>query len=130
MVVTSKDQGENFFLSFLASLYENSPGFLSGIFKKRRSLLMIKPIEWKNGSIRLIDQRELPGRLKYLKCDNVEKLACAIETLAVRGAPLIAWRWTSGIPRKAAFNTISKALSGGSPKPGPLRSTCSGRWKG
>jgi methylthioribose-1-phosphate isomerase len=89
MVVTSKDQGENFFLSFLASLYENSPGFLSGIFKKRRSLLMIKPIEWKNGSIRLIDQRELPGRLKYLKCDNVEKLACAIETLAVRGAPLI-----------------------------------------
>jgi methylthioribose-1-phosphate isomerase len=50
---------------------------------------MIKPIEWKNGSIRLIDQRELPGRLKYLKCDTVEKLARAIETLAVRGAPLI-----------------------------------------
>ncbi|MBI4727208.1 S-methyl-5-thioribose-1-phosphate isomerase [candidate division TA06 bacterium] len=49
----------------------------------------MKPIEWKNGSIALIDQRELPGRLKYLNCDNVEKLAWAIETLAVRGAPLI-----------------------------------------
>jgi len=50
---------------------------------------MIKPIEWKNGSIMLIDQRELPGRLKYLECNTVEKLAWAIETLAVRGAPLI-----------------------------------------
>jgi len=50
---------------------------------------MIKPIEWKNGAIALIDQRELPGRLKYLNCNTVEKLACAIETLAVRGAPLI-----------------------------------------
>lgn len=50
---------------------------------------MIKPIEWKNDSIVLIDQRELPGRLKYLNCNTVEKLARAIETLAVRGAPLI-----------------------------------------
>ena len=50
---------------------------------------MIKPIEWKNNSIVLIDQRELPGRLKYLNCNTVEKLAWAIETLAVRGAPLI-----------------------------------------
>jgi methylthioribose-1-phosphate isomerase len=50
---------------------------------------MIKPIEWKNEGIALIDQRELPGRLKYLNCNTVEKLAWAIETLAVRGAPLI-----------------------------------------
>jgi methylthioribose-1-phosphate isomerase len=50
---------------------------------------MFKPLEWKNGAIRLIDQRELPHKLKYLNCDSVEKLARAIETLAVRGAPLI-----------------------------------------
>jgi methylthioribose-1-phosphate isomerase len=50
---------------------------------------MIKPIEWKNEGIALIDQRELPGRLKYLNCNTVEKLSWAIETLAVRGAPLI-----------------------------------------
>jgi methylthioribose-1-phosphate isomerase len=50
---------------------------------------MFKPLEWKNGAIRLIDQRELPLKLKYLNCDSVEKLARAIETLAVRGAPLI-----------------------------------------
>lgn len=37
----------------------------------------------------VLDQRLLPGEMKYLRCRTVEQLARAIETLAVRGAPLI-----------------------------------------
>lgn len=39
--------------------------------------------------MRLIDQRFLPGELVWRDCRDVEDLALAIETLAVRGAPAI-----------------------------------------
>ena len=42
-----------------------------------------------NGLLELIDQRLLPGRLEYLKCQNPQMLFDAIVTLAVRGAPAI-----------------------------------------
>jgi methylthioribose-1-phosphate isomerase len=50
---------------------------------------MLEVISWQNGSIKILDQRLLPLREKYLRCDTVEKLSLAIESLAVRGAPLI-----------------------------------------
>jgi methylthioribose-1-phosphate isomerase len=50
---------------------------------------MIRAIGWRAGEVRLLDQRRLPGREEYLACRNVEQLSRAIETLAVRGAPLI-----------------------------------------
>lgn len=53
---------------------------------------MIDPIptmEWTGSSLRLLDQRQLPGREEYLDCADVPVLACAIRTLAVRGAPAI-----------------------------------------
>ena len=50
---------------------------------------MIQTISWCDGQVRLLDQRQLPGREAYLNCRNVEQLSRAIETLAVRGAPLI-----------------------------------------
>jgi methylthioribose-1-phosphate isomerase len=42
-----------------------------------------------DGFLELIDQRLLPGRLEYLKCENPQMLFDAIQTLAVRGAPAI-----------------------------------------
>lgn len=39
--------------------------------------------------VRLLDQRALPDRVRILKCNSVEQVARAIETLAVRGAPAI-----------------------------------------
>lgn len=50
---------------------------------------MIRPIYWRNGAVAVLDQRLLPHRTRYLHCRNVEQLARAIESLAVRGAPLI-----------------------------------------
>jgi len=50
---------------------------------------MIVPIAWKDGETVVLDQRRLPHRASFLRCRTVEQLARAIETLAVRGAPLI-----------------------------------------
>ncbi len=41
------------------------------------------------GKLRIIDQRELPGRLVYLCIDTVKDACDAVRTLAVRGAPAI-----------------------------------------
>ncbi len=46
-------------------------------------------IEWRRGRIRIIDQRALPGRLRFVECTTVEQLCDAISTLAVRGAPAL-----------------------------------------
>ena len=76
----------------------------------------IYPIEWlapKSGSrltpglVRFIDQTQLPGKLVYKETDNVEDIAVAIKTLAVRGAPAI------GIV--AAFGVVLAAQRGDNP---------------
>ena len=46
-------------------------------------------IEWRNGGVRMIDQRLLPGRLAFLEARTVDELCEAIRTLAVRGAPAL-----------------------------------------
>jgi methylthioribose-1-phosphate isomerase len=50
---------------------------------------VINPVSWEQGAVVIIDQLRLPGRLAYRRCRTVEDVARAIETLAVRGAPLI-----------------------------------------
>jgi methylthioribose-1-phosphate isomerase len=46
-------------------------------------------VEWRNGRVRLIDQRKLPGRLAFLTCATVGELCDAIRTMVVRGAPAL-----------------------------------------
>ncbi|HWI05589.1 MAG TPA: S-methyl-5-thioribose-1-phosphate isomerase [Acidimicrobiales bacterium] len=46
-------------------------------------------IEWRDGCVRMIDQRLLPGRLEFLDARTVDELCEAISTLAVRGAPAL-----------------------------------------
>ena len=46
-------------------------------------------IEWRNGAVRLLDQRALPGRVRFIDCRRVEDLVAAIQSLAVRGAPAL-----------------------------------------
>ncbi|MBF0385683.1 MAG: S-methyl-5-thioribose-1-phosphate isomerase [Candidatus Omnitrophica bacterium] len=46
-------------------------------------------IKWVNNSIKLIDQRKLPGKLEYIYCRDLETLWDAIKTLSVRGAPAL-----------------------------------------
>jgi methylthioribose-1-phosphate isomerase len=49
----------------------------------------VKTVEWRDGTVRILDQRRLPAEVVYLDCRTVEEVAEAIETLAVRGAPAI-----------------------------------------
>jgi methylthioribose-1-phosphate isomerase len=46
-------------------------------------------IEWRRDAVRLLDQRALPARLRFLVCRDVDDLVDAIATLAVRGAPAL-----------------------------------------
>ncbi|MCD6231606.1 S-methyl-5-thioribose-1-phosphate isomerase [Candidatus Aerophobetes bacterium] len=46
-------------------------------------------IEWIKGKIKIIDQTQLPHKLKYLYCEDIETLREAISSLRVRGAPAL-----------------------------------------
>lgn len=72
--------------------------------------MTVRPLEWKNGQLVLLDQRELPGKVSYIACSAVEEVALAIESLAVRGAPAI------GIA--AAYGVVLGAAGGGIPGAG------------
>lgn len=48
-----------------------------------------RSIEWRDGRIRVIDQRLLPHRLEYLDLRDEREVAAAIRDMVVRGAPLI-----------------------------------------
>lgn len=51
---------------------------------------MVTPLRWTDDdALELLDQRLLPGEERWLRCTEVEPVAEAIETLAVRGAPAI-----------------------------------------
>lgn len=52
-------------------------------------MVPVPVIDWSGDTIVLLDQRALPGRESYIRCSDVETLAEAIRTLAVRGAPAI-----------------------------------------
>ncbi|MGB9620855.1 MAG: S-methyl-5-thioribose-1-phosphate isomerase [Brevinematia bacterium] len=58
---------------------------------------MIKPLEYKRGTLRILDQRMLPEEERYLSCETVEEVVDAIKGLAVRGAPLISIAAAYGI---------------------------------
>ncbi len=49
----------------------------------------IKPLEWLDGSVRLLDQTRLPHEEVYLTLSDHLQVATAISEMRVRGAPLI-----------------------------------------
>ncbi|MEJ2740325.1 MAG: S-methyl-5-thioribose-1-phosphate isomerase, partial [Dehalococcoidia bacterium] len=50
---------------------------------------MIRPIEWLDDRIRIIDQTRLPGDTVYLDFTGYQDVVEAIKELKVRGAPAI-----------------------------------------
>jgi len=46
-------------------------------------------VAWRRGRVRLIDQRALPQRLRFLECESTSELVRAIRDLVVRGAPAL-----------------------------------------
>ena len=49
----------------------------------------MRTVEWKNGVVRMIDQRELPHRLVVAEFSDYREVARAIREMVVRGAPAI-----------------------------------------
>ena len=50
---------------------------------------MVPTVEWKHGTLRLLDQSRLPGSVEFLDCRDYRAVADAIRELKVRGAPAI-----------------------------------------
>jgi methylthioribose-1-phosphate isomerase len=50
---------------------------------------MIPTIEWKGGTVRMVDQRKLPGRIEWYTCRGYRDVIKAIEKMVIRGAPAI-----------------------------------------
>src|SRR5206468_1934271 len=55
----------------------------------RGSAAVVSPIEWKAGSVTLLDQTRLPLEEVYVEVSDPSEMASAIRRLAVRGAPLL-----------------------------------------
>lgn len=51
--------------------------------------MTIKPVEWREGVVRLLDQTQLPERVVFEEYDDWRGVAEAIRTMKVRGAPAI-----------------------------------------
>ncbi len=54
-----------------------------------RSLPPVRALEYRHGTLRVLDQRALPGRVVWLRLRRLADVAQAIRTLTVRGAPAI-----------------------------------------
>lgn len=54
-------------------------------------------LEWRDGVVRLIDQRRLPAELVFIDAATVEDLCQAISGLAVRGAPALGVAGAMGV---------------------------------
>ena len=54
-------------------------------------------IEWREGKVRMVDQRRLPGELAFLEVATVDELCDAIRTMAVRGAPALGVAGAMGV---------------------------------
>ena len=67
----------------------------------------IRPIEWVDGSVVVLDQTLLPHREEYVPCRQVEEVAEAIRSLRVRGAPLIGIAAAYGIALAARGDEAS-----------------------
>jgi methylthioribose-1-phosphate isomerase len=54
-------------------------------------------IEWRDGAVRMIDQRQLPGQVVYVDARTVDELCEAIARMVIRGAPALGVAGAMGI---------------------------------
>lgn len=65
----------------------------------------MRTVTWSNGSVKMIDQTALPGRLTYVIYTRPEQVADAIRTMVVRGASAIGVAAAMGVALAAARST-------------------------
>ena len=71
----------------------------------------MRTVTWSEGSVKMIDQTALPGRLTYVTYTRPEEVADAIRTMVVRGAPAIGVAAAMGVAL-AAVHSKSNDLKG------------------
>jgi methylthioribose-1-phosphate isomerase len=67
-------------------------------------------IWWENNQVVLINQQKLPNSLEYIKCTDYQRVAKAIKTLEIRGAPAIGVAAAMGIAL-AAYTSQAQSIS-------------------
>jgi methylthioribose-1-phosphate isomerase len=72
---------------------------------------MIKTLYWQNGSAYILDQRLLPGKVKYIRCTNHISVAKTIKDMAIRGAPAIGVAAAFGMALAAQERSFSSLKS-------------------
>ncbi len=72
-----------------------------------RRLHQTRTIEWKNGAVVTIDQTKLPHRLVHIKLSSCRNVASAIQTMKIRGAPLIGAAAAYGLALTASHSKAS-----------------------
>ncbi len=64
-------------------------------------------LRWSNAALELLDQRILPLRVDYLRCDSAAAVADAIKHMVVRGAPAIGCAAAYGIALEAQRHQLT-----------------------
>ena len=67
-------------------------------------------IEWRRDTVRLLDQRALPARLRFVVCSDVDALIEGIATLAVRGAPALGAAGAFGVALAARTSKTKRQV--------------------
>ncbi|MEW6265039.1 MAG: S-methyl-5-thioribose-1-phosphate isomerase [Thermodesulfobacteriota bacterium] len=62
---------------------------------------MIKPLEWRDNQVWMLDQRRLPWEEKWLRCRSFRDAARCIKLMVVRGAPAIGLAAAMGLAQGA-----------------------------
>lgn len=66
-----------------------------------------RSLEWKHDRLRLLDQQQLPQKIAYLEYTDYAKVAAAIKTMVVRGAPAIGLAAAFGMAIAARQSTAT-----------------------
>jgi methylthioribose-1-phosphate isomerase len=67
-------------------------------------------LEWRRDRLRLLDQRALPGRLRFVDCTTPDELAVAIRDLVVRGAPALGAAGAFGVVLAARTSSTARQV--------------------
>lgn len=71
---------------------------------------LVRALEWQGDVLRILDQRLLPGKLRWITARRAETVARAIESLAVRGAPVIGIAAAYGVALAALKHPEPRAI--------------------
>lgn len=67
--------------------------------------ISVETLRWRDGALEMIDQRLLPLRFEYCRCNSASEVAAAIRTMVVRGAPAIGVAAAYGVALEVARRT-------------------------